>query len=200
MESIVSARPIDHRSGGKLIGLLSFASTNVFGLFARPSSQEPCGKLGSSPLGESRGDHFIDNLSWWISALRAGVSLAVSLKPVRPKFIMYTDARCAGKRQLGGISDIIRDRRLGGGSRKFILPPPKLVFRMDFAYPMIFMGLGFPLVASQAVRGAYWQVNRYVIMWISSVHPTGWPAGDAKFKDRPYYDFVPMAAYFRTPH
>ena len=113
IESFISAQSIDSNSLDKLLGRLSFATTNIFGKFARAMAK-PLYDLRHSPnFVESLDAELILNLRWWLSALADNLSRSVGTRPVFPRYIIYTDASWKSSTQRGRIAAILIERQSG---------------------------------------------------------------------------------------
>ena len=111
LQGIIREGRVDHKTLDRLVGRLSFAQTNVFGKFARPLSQELYDKLHANPFDSSCDSHFLSNLSWWLAALKSGISRTISVIPKYPKFIIYTDASWSDKKKSGRIAAILIEQK-----------------------------------------------------------------------------------------
>ena len=113
IESFISAQSIDSNSLDKLLGRLSFATTNIFGKFARAMAK-PLYDLRHSPnFVEPLNDELTLNLKWWLSALVGDLSRSVGTRPVYPRYIIYTDASWKPSTQKGRIAAILIERQSG---------------------------------------------------------------------------------------
>ena len=90
ISDILRAGTIDHSSLDKLIGKLPFAQTTIFGKFARTIAQLLYDMLRAQPYGGTLSDELITNLNWWRHALSSVQSRIVAIRPVFPKYIIYS--------------------------------------------------------------------------------------------------------------
>ena len=113
IKSYISAQSVDFKSLDKLIGRLSFASTNIFGKFARSLAKPLYAKRHSAHFSDELDDDLVANLKWWLSALTCELSRSSGILPLFPRYVIYTDASWKSSTQWGGVADILIDRQCG---------------------------------------------------------------------------------------
>lgn len=92
----------DRKSPDKLDGRLSPALSNVFGKFDWPPLRDLYDKHFPSPCAESRGDHFISNLTWQIPAPLSGFPRAVSIRPAHHPYVHHLRRRFSARQYGSG--------------------------------------------------------------------------------------------------